>query len=347
MLNKIIGIPPEHVTFDREVAEEVMESYEPDGDIYFSKSIDNQPLADDQIPKVSKKEFDNWAVNGSNYIANSTPNVTVKHIPPGRYSVRQNDKIGIYLQKAESETDQLLNLPFKEYDGVLSDIDTFWKQEKKYKEYNYLHKRGILLHGPAGSGKSSLVHLIAKNVVDKYNGLVFYVSNDYELELTSEVFHHILVELEPNRKKVLIIEDIDNFCKGRSIESKLLGLLDGNATMTSTLTIATTNYPENLPDRIKNRPSRFDTVKPIGFPDETVRRFYLENKIKKNDLKKIDIDQWVSDTDRFTISHLKELITSVVVIGKTYESALEGIRSLADNITSRDYEQNRKAGFRN
>lgn len=303
-------------------------------------------MIDDESPQIAKTKYDNWAVHGGTYVANATPNVTIGSLPAGKYTIKHDDNYGIIFRKSETNTDELLNLPFKEYDGILEDIDKFWQQKEKYKEYNYIHKRGILLHGPAGSGKSSLVHLITDNVIEQYNGLVFYIANDYELELTAEAFHQILSELEPDRPKIVIVEDVDNFTRGKAIESRLLGLIDGNATMTNTLTIATTNYPEELPDRIKNRPNRFDTIRQIGFPDESVRRYYLTHKIHDEDAHLVDMDEWVEKTENFTIAHIKELITSVIVIGKTFQESIDNLNELRDsNISSRDYEQ-RKAGFR-
>ena len=93
--------------------------------------------------------------------------------------------------------------------------------------------------------------------------------------------------------------------------------------------VATTNYIEDIPQRIRNRPSRFAEVIEIGPPDKELRRAYLLAKIHEDDV--VNIDEWVEKTDGLTIDHLKNLIINVLVLGLPLDDAVEKLRNLEDD----------------
>jgi SpoVK/Ycf46/Vps4 family AAA+-type ATPase len=101
--------------------------------------------------------------------------------------------------------------------------------------------------------------------------------------------------------------------------------LDGINQIEKVVFLATTNYPEKLGPRIINRPSRFDKRFKIGYPNEESRRIYLEHLIGKDNIDSLNIDlqKWVVDTHEFSLAHLKELFTAVVILGDNYEDSLE------------------------
>ena len=106
---------------------------------------------------------------------------------------------------------------------------------------------------------------------------------------------------------------------------------------TNTIIMATTNYPEDLDDRIINRPSRFDRIEQIGMPSAGQRKIYLIEKSKSLSLEQID--QWVEDTDDFTLAHLKELILGVEVFDISYDEILTRLKSMRKKeASSSDYQ---------
>jgi SpoVK/Ycf46/Vps4 family AAA+-type ATPase len=96
-------------------------------------------------------------------------------------------------------------------------------------------------------------------------------------------------------------------------------LLDGEVDVSNVLFIATTNYPERLPERLLNRPSRFDVVMRIGMPSEEARRFYI-NSVVKNLL--IDVDELVAATEGLTFAQIKEAIILIQIFDHTTEQAI-------------------------
>ncbi len=110
----------------------------------------------------------------------------------------------------------------------------------------------------------------------------------------------------------------------------------------------TTNYPENLGARIVNRPSRFDKRFQIGHPDAESRKLYFRHIIGEAKILKLNIDlnKWVADTEDFSIAHLKELFTAVVILGDDYDEAVDTLREMKEeHISSNDDERRKPMGF--
>lgn len=153
----------------------------------------------------------------------------------------------------------------------------------------------------------------------------------------------------PNRPIIAIIEDIDNFIgvNGDSdeIESELLNILDGIETFDNIVIIATTNYPENLSERYINRPSRFNRI--IEYPSlsaETRKEFLTKINLKE-DIDKINLDEWVKRTDGYTTDFLKELSDSVFISNMDENEAFELIDNMKEEKTIRTENNKKTIGF--
>ena len=62
-------------------------------------------------------------------------------------------------------------------------------------------------------------------------------------------------------------------------------------------------------------------------PSREVRKSYLLNKIGENKIT-IDIEKWLDDTADLSMSHLKELFISVVLLDNKYENAIEHLKGM-------------------
>lgn len=295
------------------------------------KSIENvgeTPDATDDAKEYSAG-FEQWLVDGDKFIPITR---TIPELPAGDYGIKYDrtyDKYVLVLRQPLSE--ELIHLPMKEFDEVLEDIKTFWVSRDAYDEYGYIYKRGILLFGPPGCGKSSLVMLMNQELINKYGGIVINISTSEDIVMFDDIMKGVR-EIEPDRPVITVIEDIDNFVNSErgpnELVSKLLNILDGKMQYDNMVIIATTNYPELLEERISNRPTRFDLRREIGAPKMKAREFYLRSKLKPKDIKKIDMEEWLSKTQGFTIDHLKELVCLVFVHKHPFEKALAEVRGM-------------------
>ena len=258
-----------------------------------------------------------WQNHGSGKF---TPCTKTQHsIPPGVYQPAFSNTIGEYLKSIPFRNDELLLFPDPIYLEVINSIKSFWSKKSYYNKYEFTYKRGILLYGEPGCGKSCIISQCISHLIKQVGGIVINITNSDQLQVFSDFLPNIR-EVEPHRPIITILEDVDALVQRRA--TSVLNLLDGVKQVDNIIYIATTNYPELLEERILNRPSWFDRRFHIGTPSAEVRKFYFQNKIKSEDLKHIDLKMWISETEGFSIAHLKELIISVFVLDYTFEHAL-------------------------
>lgn len=274
--------------------------------------------------------YTQWLIDGTKFIPIGS---STKKLPSGFYHLQYDRTVDKYVPKKKKiSIDDLLILPDPILTKILKDIRSFWSREEYYKQYNYVYKRGFLLYGPPGCGKSSVIMLLTKELIKKHSGIVLNIRN------SDDVFHFDRVltdikEIEPDRKIIAIIEDLDNFVNGnKELLTQLLNILDGAGQVNNLVIIATTNYPENLQERITNRPSRFDRRYEVKKPTDEVRRYYIEQKLTEKDIKGIDIEALVKKTDGFTIDHLKEFLLSVYVLGYSEEDAFNEVKDITKKV---------------
>jgi len=265
----------------------------------------------------SKKDVSCWAVSDDTFFGVGS---TVKTMPPGCYDPRVADS-GPYLVKIPIVTDDLLVMPDDASNFIIDDFEQFWTMKDRFKARGFLHKRGILMWGPPGSGKTSTIQLLIKKIVEDIHGIVLMVNRPQWAVKNLQMIRKI----EPDRPVICILEDLDALVSDHG-ESSFLALLDGEAQVDNIVFLSTTNYPERLDARFVDRPSRFDIVKYIGMPSPEARKYYLENK--ENSWKPGEIAEWVDQTDGLTIPHLKEMIISVKCYGRSLEETVARLRAM-------------------
>ena len=289
----------------------------------------------------NKVVYSKWIKRGTNTFIPTDNSQILPQVDAGVYDLRISDGVGFYMVKRELHLDDILEFPSGLHKGILGGIKDFWTRKAKFKEYGFAFKRGILLHGRAGSGKTCLINLAMKHVIEDLNGVVLPLNNDHALGLYAGCIPEIFRIIEKDRPLVVIFEDIENLCTGGSSETSLLNVLDGLDQLENVVYLATTNYIERLKERVINRPSRFDRRIYVPFLDFDDRLFYFQKKLKTKDLEVYDIHQWAKDTEGMSVAHLAEIIKSVVIIGADYSNILGLLKEMNDfgKLHSSQYEK--------
>lgn len=266
-----------------------------------------------------------WAANDQNFWACSA---TYDKLPPGLYKPKHSSSIGYYLEKQIVDTDDLLVLPDTESKSVLDEIEKFWHLKSEFDKRGFIHKRGILMWGDPGSGKTATIQLMIQSIIED-GGLAIFAGHP---NLTTSCLQMIR-RVEPDRRMIVILEDLESLIHEHG-DSEYLAMLDGESQVSDVVFVATTNYPERLDKRFIDRPSRLDTIKKIGMPTTEARRFYL--KAKENTLKGKELDKWVKISEGFSIAHLKEMIISNRCYGIEIEDVVKRLRFMKKRKLSSD-----------
>jgi hypothetical protein len=263
---------------------------------------------------------------------------TRSKLPAGLYRCAMVDGIGAALIRQRVETDKLLELPDDAGASILAEFAQFWTIADKFRQRGYLHKRGFLLWGPPGSGKTSTLQLMIAKLIAELDGIVLLLEDPH----TAAACLQIARKIEPARPMIAVMEDIDALVS-RHGEQEYLALLDGEAQVDNIVFLSTTNYPERLDPRFVDRPSRFDTIRHIDMPSAAARRMYLE--IKEPGLTPEELEAWVARSDGFSVAHLKELIVAVKCFGQPLEDVVKRLEAMRERRSRSDEHPNRRTGF--
>lgn len=305
---------------------------------------------DDEQPEiieekaVTKPDYVQWVRVGEKSFFPEGEIIKTKIIPPGAYDILFNQQKGFYLKGKDISLDELFVLPSPEQNLIISDIQTFWSKKAQFSAYKFTYKRGILLYGPAGSGKSSIINMLAKEIVDTHKGIVMYLNNADDLGRFMTIMP-MLRQIEPEKQILCVLEDLETFVSYREAETQLLNLLDGVNQMDNVVYLGTTNYPEQLKERILNRPSRFDRRYEVGMPNAEVRKEYFKKKLTKKDLKIVDLDKWVKESDGLSLAHLGEIVKSVCALGNTFEETMKLLNEMKQKLSSFDFGKDTEDGI--
>lgn len=237
-----------------------------------------------------------------------------KVLPVGVYRMGVVPNLGPAFIKQKNDTDTLVPLPDSESSKVLDEIRAFKAMRESFRSHGFLYKRGILLWGPPGSGKTCTLQMLMKMLMDEHNSVAVLVESPHDAATCLQALRRI----EPERQIIAILEDMDALCD-RFGESEYLSLLDGESQVDNIVYVATTNYPEKLDRRFVDRPSRFDTIRYIGMPAGPARAVYLCAKVKG--LSQTEVRDYIAVSEGYSIAHMRELIILTRCFGFSIKDA--------------------------
>jgi AAA+ superfamily predicted ATPase len=252
----------------------------------------------------------------------------INRLPAGCYTIELDPSNAMFLKTFDVKVNGYVDFPSSKLQDLILETSNFRHQPDKYKKYNLFHKRGFLLYGEPGVGKTVTVLKLCEHIISD-DGLIFfceYFNDNIRRQLIK------IREAEPKRFITVVFDQFDAILfEDGYINTELLDFLDGIRGIDHVLFIAMTNNLQIITDSVKNRPSRFDLKLEMAEPTDSDREFYFKQMIPADELHQIDLKQWVKDTDGFTISHLKELITSFFIYGTSYKKSISGIRKINTN----------------
>lgn len=254
---------------------------------------------------------------------------------------------------------RFLDVKDKAWDSIIMDAETkieikantigFLHQRERWSQYGIPAKRGILLAGEPGTGKT----VICKALMSESEGITCIITNGYALDSDEYIteLYELAEDLSPS---MVFIEDIDligqnrmefGYHRGPALLS-LLAVLDGIEERKEIVTIATTNCLDTLDKALSRRPSRFDRTIKLSRPSVEQRRELIGHLCQKIPLDDETQEYIATKAESCTPAQLQEIVYSLVIQSQPENSDMHFNRGDVDLTVSIITDKNRhRLGF--
>jgi vesicle-fusing ATPase len=236
-----------------------------------------------------------------------------------------------------------------------------------FEKYGIRHKKGLILYGPSGTGKTKFARVIGKilntrepkivngpEILDKYVGQseanVRSLFADAEEEWQEKGIHSGL--------HLIIFDEIDALCRKRreiahetnnvanNVVNQLLSMIDGINSLENLLVIGLTNRFDLL-DEAMLRPGRFGVHIELGLPDlrgrEQIFKIHTKGLLANNMLdSNIDVTSLAKATRNFTGAEIENVVQnacSYAIMRKVNVQCLSENTVQVTKVTINDFEK--------
>ena len=203
---------------------------------------------------------------------------------------------------------------------IIRDVESFFSSRSTYSQYNIPWKRGIILHGPPGCGKTISIKALMNSVRQRKIANLYVKSFKASGCQTDQAsIRQIFIKARAVAPALLIFEDLDSLVTDE-LRSFFLNEVDGVEDNSGILIIGSTNHLDRLDTSITRRPSRFDRkfhFKAPGNRERLLYSHYWQQKLQFNaDIEFSDrVCQAVAEsTNGFTFAYLKELFVQTLLM---------------------------------
>ena len=250
-------------------------------------------------------------IPGMTLFAEALPFAVVQTVPKGIVKVTTDTEIIIKDEAvAEEDVGQSEGITYEDVGGIGQQllkvremIELPLKHPELFRRLGIDPPKGVLLHGPPGTGKTMIAKAVATEVNAHFKSIngpeiisKYYGESEKQLR---EIFD----EASANSPAIIFIDEIDSICPKREdvsgeverrVVAQMLTLMDGMQGRDNVVVIGATNRRDAL-DPALRRPGRFDREIEIGVPDRDGRSEIMDVHTRQMPISD-DFDiSWVLD----------------------------------------------------
>jgi transitional endoplasmic reticulum ATPase len=267
----------------------------------------------------------------------------VSTVPKGIVHIDANTEVELRPEYTEAQDVRRADVTYDDLGGMGTTLDQLREMVELPLRYPEIFERlgvdppkGVLLHGPPGTGKTRL----ARAVANESDANFFHIAGPEIMGSaygeSEKKLREIFEEAAKASPSIIFIDEIDSIAPKRGqvsgeaekrLVAQLLTLLDGLEPRQNVVVIAATNRPEAIDEALR-RPGRFDREIVIGVPDESGRREILAIHTRGMPLGPgVDLNDLARKTYGFVGADLAAL---------TREAAIEAVRLIMPKINLED-----------
>ena len=267
----------------------------------------------------------------------------VTTVPKGIVHIDAKTQIELLPEFTKKEGERRADVTYDDLGGMRDTIDALREMVELPLRHPEIFQRlgvdppkGVLLHGPPGTGKTRLARAVANESEARFFHIAGPEIMGSAYGESEKRLRELFEQAAAAAPSIIFIDEIDSIAPKRSqvtgeaekrIVAQLLSLLDGIEPRQNLVVIAATNRPEALDEALR-RPGRLDREIVVGVPDEAGRREILGIHTRGMPLAQdVDLDELARRTYGFVGADLAAL---------TREAALEAVRRIMPRINLSD-----------